>query len=288
MPNGSALNGVAAVKLETNRGVRQDAYTDNSGQLNFFSVAPGIYQVVVEADRTIYEIVSVQVEVFPRTPSQLTIVVKEKKAKDETRKPGGTVSAGELNSQIPGPALAEFERAVASSKEGKSAEAVARLRRAIELYPGYLMARNNLGVQLLAQGMLDEAEDELRKAVALDPKAFNPWLNLGIVQVHQQKFAEAADTLRRALAIEANSASGRLYLGRAHSGLGDNDAAEVEFKAAHNLGGVNHASALYFLGHIYLNKGQRQLALDTFQRYLSEAPKARNAPEVTKLIEMLR
>ena len=287
LPSGAPLNTAAAIRLENVRGVRYDAYTDNSGQFSFRSLDPGKYQVVVEADRTQFELVSTSVEVFPRSPSLLTIVLKEKKAKSESRMAGGTVSAGELDAQIPGPAKEEFARAATSSKEGKSDEAIAHLRRAIELYPAYLMARNDLGAQLLGQGRLDEAAVELRRAMALDPKAFNPWLNLGIVLVHQQSFSEAADTLRRALSLEANSPAARLYLGKALSGLDDPEAAEAEFKAAHDLGGADYSLALYYLGHIYLNRGQRQRALEMFQSYLSETPNAPNATDVKKLIEML-
>jgi tetratricopeptide (TPR) repeat protein len=287
LPNGAPLNTAAAIRLETSRGVRNDAYTDNLGQFSFPSLAPGIYQVVVEADRTLFELVSTTVEVFPRTPAMLTIALKEKRAKDSSRKSGGTVSTGELDSQIPVPAKEEFDRGTTFTKEGKTEEAIAHLRKAVELYPGYLMARNDLGVQLLAQGKLDEAAVELRRATVIDPNAFNPWLNLGIVLVHQQGFPEAADILRRALSLEANSPSARLYLGKALSGLDDHDAAEVEFKAAHDLGGANYSLALYYLGHIYLNKGQRQRALEMFESYLSETPKAANEAEVRKLIEML-
>lgn len=288
LPNGAPLNTATAIRLETLRGVRYDAYTDNSGQFSFRAVEPGIYRVVVEADRTVFEIVSTTVEVFPRSPAMLTIVLKERKPQGEFKKTRGTVSAGELDGQIPGAAKEEFERAAAFSKEGKSDEAIAHLRRAIELYPDYLMARNDLGAQLLGKGKLEEAADELRRAIALDPKAFNPWLNLGIVLVHQQSFSEAADTLRRAISLEANSPAVRLYLGRALFGLDDTEAAEVEFKAAHDLGGADYAVALYYLGHLYLNKGNRQRSLEMFETYLSEAPKASNVPEVKKLIDMLR
>ncbi|MCM3870079.1 MAG: carboxypeptidase regulatory-like domain-containing protein, partial [Pyrinomonadaceae bacterium] len=145
LPNGAPLNTATAIRLETLRGVRYDAYTDNSGQFSFRAVEPGIYRVVVEADRTVFEIVSTTVEVFPRSPAMLTIVLKERKPQGEFKKTRGTVSAGELDGQIPGAAKEEFERAAAFSKEGKSDEAIAHLRRAIELYPDYLMARNDLG-----------------------------------------------------------------------------------------------------------------------------------------------
>jgi len=287
LPNGNSVNETVRISLETLRGVRSSGFTDNQGQFNFRGLAPGSYQVVVEADKNRFEIVSVRVEVLPGFPSFLTIILKERKSLGESKSGGSTVSATELDTAIPSKAKKEFERASNASKEGKTEEAIVHLRKAIEIYPAYLMAYNDLGVQLLGQGKLDEAAVELRRAVALDPKAFNPWLNLGIVLVHQQSFSEAADTLRRALSLEANSPAVRLYLGKALSGLDNPEAAEVEFKAAHDLGGADYAMALYYLGHIYLNKGQRQRSLEMFQSYLSEAPKASNVAEVKKLIEML-
>jgi regulator of sirC expression with transglutaminase-like and TPR domain len=59
-------------------------------------------------------------------------------------------------------------------------------------------------------------------------------------------------------------------------------------KTAHDLGGEAYAVALYDLGQIYLSKGDRKRALETFEMYLSEAPNAANAAEVRKLIQVLR
>lgn len=288
LPNGNSVNENVRMSLETLRGVRSSSFTDNQGQFSFRGLAPGSYQVVVEADRNRFEVVSVRVEVFPGSPSILTITLKEKKPSGESRSAGSTVSATELDSDIPGEARKEFERGSSSSKEGKTEEAIVHLRKAIKIYPAYLMAYNDLGVQLLAQGKLDEALDELRRAIALDPKAFNPNLNLGIVLVHQHNFLEAADSLRTALSLESNSPAARLYMGKALSGLDDPDGAAREFKTAHDLGGEAYAMALFDLGQIYLSKGNRKLALETFERYLSEAPKAANAAEVKKLIQVLQ
>ena len=288
LPNGSSVNESVRISLETLRGVRSSGFTDNQGQFSFRGLAPGSYQVVVEADRNRFEIVSVRVEVFPGGPSILTITLKEKKSSGESRKPGSTVSATELDTDIPAEARREFERGSSLSKEGKTEEAIVHLRKAIKIYPTYLMAYNDLGVQLLAQGELDEAVAELRRAIALDPKAFNPNLNLGIVLVHQQNFLEAADWLKKALSLESNSPAARLYMGKALSGLDDSEGAARELKVAHDLGGEAYAVALYDLGQIYLNKGDRKRALETFEMYLSEAPNAANAAEVRKLVQVLQ
>jgi tetratricopeptide (TPR) repeat protein len=288
LPNGQWLYEAVRISLETIRGVRSNVYTDNQGQFIFRGLAPGIYQVVVEPANNQYEVTSARIEVFPGSPSLINVVLKEKKSSTQSMSGGDIVSASELDKAIPSKARKEFVRAGDASKEGKTDEAIAHLKKAVEIYPAYLMAHNDLGAQLLEQGKLDDAEVELRKALALDSKAFNPYLNLGIVLVQRQNFSEAIETLRKALALEGNSPSARLYLGQALAALNDFSAAEQELKTAHDLGGPVYAVALFRLGELYLNMGNRQRALKAFQRYLSEAPNGPNGPEAKRLIGTLQ
>src|SRR5262249_11250307 len=150
---------------------------------------------------------SATIEVFPNSPAILNITLKDKKGGDETKKATNAVSAGELDPAIPEKARKEFEKASDAGRDGKTDLAIAHLRKAIEIYPKYLMAHNDLGTQLLAKGELADAADEFLSAISIDPKAFNPQLNLGIVRYQQQRFGEAADILRKALALQPNSPS---------------------------------------------------------------------------------
>lgn len=287
LASGDRLNEATRVMLQTSRGVKATVFTDNQGQFSFRGLNPGIYDVVVEADPNRFEVTSVTVEVFPNSPALLRIVLKEKKSSG-SRKGADSISTSELDAAIPAKAKKEFERASDAGNAGKTEEAIAHLRKAIEIYPAYLMARNDLGTQLLAEGKLAEAEDQLREATKLGPKAFNPKLNLGIVLVQQQKFAEATTVLREAIVLNSAAPSARLYNGMALEGVNALDEAEKELKASHDLGGVPYAVALYRLGHIYLNKGDRKSAVGAFERYLSEAPRAANAGEVKALLITLR
>lgn len=274
------------VSLETMRGVKALAYTDNQGLFQFAKLAVGIYQVVVEA-KGVFEGATATVELYPNSPSFVTIVLREK-ASAKALNPSDVVSAMELNAGVPPQALKEFELASSAANQGKSEMAIIHLRKAIAFFPDYLMAHNDLGTQLLAQGKLDEAETEFRTGIRIDPKAFNPILNLGIVLVYKRRMAEAADALRQALTVQPNSASARLHLGMALMGQDDLDGAEKELKLAYNFGSTSFSIALFHLGQVYMNKGERALALQALEAYLRDVPNAGKAAEARKLIGMLR
>jgi len=152
-----------------------------------------------------------------------------------------------------------------------------------------MMAHNDLGAQLLEQGNLDEAATELHRAIELDPKAFNPYLNLGIVLIRQKKFTEAADTLRKSLSLMSDSPAAKLYLGLALMNKNDFGDAERELKAAYHLGGTVYSDALFYLGELYMRKGERKLARQAFEDYLHDEPSnATNAAQARKLIGTLQ
>lgn len=288
LPNDAPFFETASVRLESSRGVRSTAFTDNQGNFNFRALPVGIYEVIIEADKNRFDPVSMTVEVYPNSPSIITIVLKEKKGTVRSRPAGESVSTGELDPEVPSSAKKEFELAAAAARDRKSDDAIAHLQKAISIYPRYLKAHNDLGAQLLIQGKLDEAAEALNRAIEIDPKAFNPHLNLGMVFVQQHKFAEASSELTKALSLEANSPSARLYYGLALIGLNDLDAAEKELKTAYNIGGSAYVLALFHLGQLYMGKGETESAVKTFETYLSVAPSATNAGEVKKMLALLK
>jgi len=289
MPDGSPLSGAVRVTLKVMRGDVTTAYTDQQGRFELNNLAPGLYTLEVESDRDRrFELTSERVQVARGGgPSLVTVFLKFKR--DETPTPRDkTVSVAMLDQKVPSAAKREFDKATHLAREGKSDEAIEALRRAIVIYPDYLMAHNDLGAQLLERQRFDEAEIELRKAVNIDPDAFNPALNLGIVLLRLNKVSEAHVHLEKALSIEPSSPAGHMFLGVASAKLGDSDLGEKELKTAHELGGTSYAVALFHLGQLYMKKGNRELAINSFQAYLRESPDAANAAQVEQLIASLR
>jgi len=285
MPNGAFTTEAIKVTLSNLRETVSTLYTDSQGNFEFRNLASGNYQLEVEANRQKFEVKTEAVTVFKGTPSLVNIALREKESPDSTS--AKTVSIAELDRNVPSNARKEFDRASKLISEGNTAAAIVHLQKAVELYPGYVMAHNDLGTQFLAQGKLDEAAEEFRKAVSLDSKAFNPALNLGIVLVHKHQFQEALAILRTATSLDPNSPAARLYSGLAELGLDDLEAAEKDFKSAYSMGSQPFAVALFHLGQLYLKRGDKESALNAFTLYLREVPDAANAEQVRKTIAML-
>lgn len=288
LENGSFVSQAARVTLANIRGVQANLYTDNQGQFEITGLSPGEYTLEIEGDRLVYDISTERVEVRRGGPTIMTVILKEKSS-DGSPKPAGRVaSVGELGADVPPKARTEFERASKASQEGKPEDAITHLRRAIDLYPNFMMAHNDLGAQLLEQGKLDEATSELQRALQIDDKAFNPHLNMGIVLVKQQRYAEAAEMLRKAVALQSTSPIAHLYLGLALKGTENLDGAEAELKTAYSSGGADLSLALFELGDLYMKRGDRTLAREAFELYLRQFPNAANAAQARRLVSVLR
>lgn len=287
--DGKPVTQAVKVTLKIVTGDHTVAYTDQQGQFEFHNLTTGAYTVEAEADRDReLGVAAERVQVVKSTPVSVTLVLRDKAAKPSERSAAGVVSAGELSANVPAKAAEEFERGSRAAREGKPAEAVAHFEKAVSLHPDYLAARNDLGTQLLALGRLEEAEAQLREAARLDPKAFNPRLNLAIVYVGRARFIEAVEAAEQALALNPTSPGAHLYAGMAHLGLENFEKAETELTTAYRMGGVPFALAQFHLGQLYLNRGERALALKAFETYLRDMPDAANAEQVKRLLGELR
>lgn len=288
-PEGNYVASNVKITLNTLRGPVAIIYTDTQGQFEFSELPPGSYQLEIEpTDRDQFDASSEAVQVYRGMPSIVSHTLKPKQGAPKANTHGKTISVAELDPAIPSSARKEFEKATKASEKGLADQAVSHLRKAIAIYPNFVMARNDLGVQLLGQGKLDEAAQELRTAVSLDTNSFNPALNLGIVLVQQHQFEDAATILRKALALESGSPAALLYLGIASMALGRFDEAEGSLKKAYEYGGPLYALANFHLGQLYMNMGQRELALKSFQLYLADVPNAANSAQVRKLMAILQ
>ena len=102
-------------------------------------------------------------------------------------------------------------------------EAAACCQRAIDLDPGSPIAHNNLGNALRELGRLAEAEASYRRSLALKPDYLEALINLGSILGDLGRWAEAKSAHRLAIQIHPNSGVALNALGRMLSRLAEDD-----------------------------------------------------------------
>ena len=125
--------------------------------------------------------------------------------------------------------------ALAYHQVGRRAEAIASMRRAIELDAGMLSARIHLGKMLADEGEFEAAVEELRQAVALDPYSHAAIGLLGRLLLSRGCTAEAKRVFEQGLASDPREPSLYIELGHSQFLLGDMASAEEAFRAALHL-----------------------------------------------------
>lgn len=286
LPSGESLNGSVRITLSTPEDPGLLAYTDNSGNFTFTNLGEGTYTVEVLGDRRLYEPVSEVVRLIRSSRVNLMIYLREK-AKPRGAE-GHMVSAAEFDQKIPPQARKEYEKATGLLRDGRTQAAIERLKQAVAIYPQYLMARNDLGVQFLKLNRLAEATEQFEAAIEINPKAFNPRLNLGIALVKGKKYGEAADHLDVAVSMDSSSASVHLYLGIVRVATDELAPAERELASALSIGGEEYSVAHFYLAAVYMKKGEREPAIRELSAYLNTSPNGDEAVRARQLLEKLK
>ena len=90
---------------------------------------------------------------------------------------------------------------LALQRQDRATEAIAPLRRAVELLPDDAEAQANLGLVLLGQELLDDAHTHLQCAVALNPQQLAGLSGLGMICQKRGQLPDAIDYYRQVLAL---------------------------------------------------------------------------------------
>jgi len=210
-------------------------------------------------------------------------------------------------------------------QQGHLAEAAATFKQAIKINPSFVYPRLNLGVVLNRQGKYTEAAkllgelyqesslaaarlpyaealsesgripeaQQLYLAIAEDQNAAESIhaearFRLGALLNKQGHFAEAVEQFERAIKIQDNMTMAHLQLGGALIQLKRLPEAERELLRAYELGGAKAGGAQLLLGSIYNSQGKYELAIHSFEQYLTDVPNAPNAPQVREAIEKIK
>ncbi len=135
----------------------------------------------------------------------------------------------------PAPALILYQKALKLEEHEEWNAAEYYYRAAIELFPEFAEAHNNLGAVLLYRGDLQNAEASLHKAIELRAGYGFAHNNLGTVYQKQSRFEEALQSYRIATLLSPDSADAWLNLGVMQQQFGHIYEAETSYYCALKL-----------------------------------------------------
>ncbi|MEK6410455.1 MAG: carboxypeptidase regulatory-like domain-containing protein [Acidobacteriota bacterium] len=271
--------------------------TRNDGDFAFSNLRAGEYEVAVTIAG--YE-PAVQVARFNNDDRMgfaavMNIEVLIRAKKELVLPPPGTNFAQD----VPRPARAAYERAVARLREGKSDEAVASFREAIASFNDYFDAHFALGAELFRTGKDKEALDALERARQINDRQDAVYYLFGLVMMRQGKFAVAEYAFREATQLNANSYASRFYHAYAlielavrgsdaQQSAADLSAAEKELDRAWETSGKRLTAVYLQRARIHEQRGDKEAAARDLETYLKAEPDARNGAVIRAAIARLR
>jgi len=282
-PNGKQVDRRYTVRLSSVAIGEFSTMTDDNGTFIFRRLREGTYFVTVEAGRDFLPATET-VDFYDNRGRTDTIQV-QLRAKPSTAK-AGVVNAALAG--VPRAALELYNQAIAAAAANDAKKAIEQFIAAIDIYPGFVLALNELSILYISLGEADKAVDALTRATKAAPENFTLRLNLGYLFMQMKKFAEAETELRHAVDLSPGSSLPHLYRGRVLVSLQKYDEAEKELRRVISLNDVHATMAYRYLGALYNETGAKPRAVEALEKYLAQAPKAKDTDEVKAIIKQLK
>jgi len=200
---------------------------------------------------------------------------------------GVTVSATSLNA--PKDAKKFYDKGHHAIENNKLPEAQQELEKAVQLYPQYATAWQDLGWVYAQQNQPAQARNAFTQAQAADSMFVPAYVGLSSVAVRESRWAEAADFSARATQLDGvDFPAAFFYNSLANYRLGNMEQAENSARKAETLGAQrNFPQVSLLLGVMLANRQEYAEAAEHLRAYLKAAPTAPNAERVRQQLAEL-
>ena len=295
--NGTSLNNAIVELRQSGGAMIGQTVTRNDGNFAFTNLTPAEYEVAVflagyepaiqiarfnQGERMGFqEVINVEVILRPKPEAVLG--------------PPGTSFAQE----VPKPARAAYDKAIARLREGKSDEGIQLLREAISIFNDYFDANFSLGRELFRTGKDEEALEALERARKINDREAAVYHAFGMVMMKQQKFAVAEYAFREATRLATGNALSHFYHGMSLIEVSarstderqrkiDLAEAEKELNLALELSDKRLTIVYMQRARIHERRGENEAAARDLESYLKAEPEAKNSAAIREAITKLR
>jgi len=303
-PNGGAP--AQSVRVTLTYGGRRiyETFTDLNGHFTFTGVQSGTYEITAEGDDVSFETTRVTVEVSSFGGSQqFSQDIQLRPLRGKPTAPAVVVNA--FSQDVPKDAARAFQQARKLELEGKRADAMTKMREAVQIFPSYVEAHLALGNYLITDGKYNEAIAELDRAREINPNDDRLYESFGLIMIAQRNYQMAFAILSEAARLNPKNPVNPYLNGVAHleyaasidpsqsdSAKTDRDKAledaERFLLSAGELSGQKLANVHLQLARVYEKRGDRARAAGELEEYLKKSPEPKNAQAIRDAIKKLK
>jgi Flp pilus assembly protein TadD len=279
-------------------------YTDLSGRYHFTNISPSTYDIVVRIDG--YDESRVTVSLSANRGTIANIMLSPKSVTfTESSSPwdSSVVNIAELNRKFPSRVVDDFQKASESRKKGDNAKAAELLEGVVKTSPDFYPAHNLLGIVYQNMNRFRDAEKQYNILRDVNSKDMVPLVNLATLYLQEAEanasegpyvtgvmYDDAFHILQEAAHLDPENATVLYLIGVTFYRSKSLPIAEASFLQALSLD-THLSSARIALGNLYIQEQKWKEALDQFDRYLAENPKAADKTQVeairARLIQQL-
>ena len=242
--------------------------TDKMGQFSEISVQPGYYQIKVQKDGYLTQVI--EMRVGSRQTLEVGFALEE-----------GQRTVFEYSGEE------DFRTGNEWIAKGKYEEAAKSYKEAVAKEPDEPVYYNNLGITYLNLEKLDEALEVYQKMLEIQPRSYSANKMIGELYSIKKEYRQALPFFTRAAALSPDDPEAFYNLGLCLMNTGAISQSLDEFKRALELK-PNYPMAYYQTGMIYVNLNRKEEAIRNLEKFLELVPNDPHSEVARELIKYLK
>ena len=194
-----------------------------------------------------------------------------------------------FSQSVPEEAQKEYKRGVDNLKAKQADQAITSLKKAIEIFPDYYDALEQLGNTYVEQRDYQNAQPVLLHAIEINKDSWRAHYGLGIAQFNLNQRQNAILSLRRAIELNVDSVNAYMWLGIVLAQHSDTRLEAIgAFEKVVHLAKDEIPDAYFYLGSLYSRNNQYKEAADALEHFLRIATQVNDREKLKNLIQQLR
>lgn len=296
-PTRRPLENLRVELLDEVDGLVKAVYTNSAGQFTFYGLSTGTFQVRVLTTGTDFESRTERVTITGSImggrgaqSEQIDLYLRYKKGRGPEATAVASTPGTVFVQEVPNEARKSYEQALKELGDDKLKDkALLSLQRAIDLFPTYFAALNQLGYEYVRRGNYEAAQPILTRAVAVNRRSPMTWYALGYAQYKLRQLPSATESLNKSVSYNPNSINTQLVLGTVQRRQHQWAAAETHLQKAKALSKNNPLPEIHWqLALLYNQTNRAAAAADELELFLKAQPNSRDEVRIRKVIGELR